>query len=102
MLLQQFCAVIIVAITFSSPSFCRQDRVSVVGDPGMRRDDLRIEIEAWNQCNEVGEEAPNMGSPREADCFDIDNSTTPSEFLLLLTPYIFSASYLILNYDELN
>ncbi|XP_019240163.1 PREDICTED: uncharacterized protein LOC109220155 [Nicotiana attenuata] len=77
MLLQQFCAVLIVVISFSSPSFCRQDYVSAVGDPGMRRDDLRIAIEAWNQCNEVGEEAPNMGSPREADCFDIDNSTIP-------------------------
>ncbi|KAG8364827.1 hypothetical protein BUALT_Bualt18G0039100 [Buddleja alternifolia] len=42
----------------------------------MRRDGLRVAIEAWNQCNEVGEEAPNMGSPRKADCFDITNSTT--------------------------
>ncbi|CAK9151758.1 unnamed protein product [Ilex paraguariensis] len=39
----------------------------------MRRDGLRVAIEAWNQCNEVGEEAPNMGSPREADCFDVHN-----------------------------
>lgn len=45
--------------------------VSAVGDPGMRRDSLRVAIESWNQCNEVGEEAPNMGSPRAADCFDI-------------------------------
>ncbi|PIN06691.1 hypothetical protein CDL12_20754 [Handroanthus impetiginosus] len=37
----------------------------------MKRDGLRLAIEAWNQCNEVGEEAPNMGSPRAADCFDI-------------------------------
>lgn len=44
---------------------------SAVGDPGMRRDGLRLGIEAWNQCNEVGEEAPNMGSPRAADCFDV-------------------------------
>lgn len=44
--------------------------VSAVGDPGMRRDGLRLAIESWNQCNEVGEEAPNMGSPRAADCFD--------------------------------
>lgn len=54
-------------------------RTSVVGDPGMRRDGLRVAIEAWNQCNEVGEEAPNMGSPRKADCFDIINSTNPSK-----------------------
>ncbi|KAL6954214.1 hypothetical protein U1Q18_046128 [Sarracenia purpurea var. burkii] len=47
---------------------------SAVGDPGMRRDGLRVAIEAWNQCNEVGEEAPNMGSPRVADCFDLRQS----------------------------
>lgn len=45
--------------------------ISATGDPGMRRDGLRLAIEAWNQCNEVGEEVPNMGSPRAADCFDI-------------------------------
>lgn len=45
--------------------------VSAVGDSGMRRDGLRVAIESWNQCNEVGEEAPNMGSPRAADCFDV-------------------------------
>lgn len=44
---------------------------SAIGDSGMRRDGLRVAIESWNQCNEVGEEAPNMGSPRAADCFDI-------------------------------
>ncbi|CAL5403145.1 unnamed protein product [Camellia sinensis] len=44
---------------------------SAIGDPGMRRDGLRVAIEAWNQCNEVGKEAPNMGSPRMADCFDV-------------------------------
>ncbi|XP_062094667.1 uncharacterized protein LOC133800655 [Humulus lupulus] len=45
--------------------------ISGVGDPGMRRDGLRVAIESWNQCNEVGEEAPRSGSPRLADCFDI-------------------------------
>ncbi|PIA42106.1 hypothetical protein AQUCO_02100160v1 [Aquilegia coerulea] len=44
---------------------------SAVGDPGMQRDALRVAIEAWNQCNEVGDETPGMGSPRAADCFDI-------------------------------
>lgn len=48
-----------------------QGYISAVGDPGMRQDGLRLGIEAWNQCNEVGEEAPNMGSPRAADCFDV-------------------------------
>ncbi|KAL8522686.1 hypothetical protein ACS0TY_012864 [Phlomoides rotata] len=47
---------------------------SAVGDPGMRRDGLRVAFEAWNFCNEVGEEAPHMGSPRAADCFDLTNS----------------------------
>lgn len=45
--------------------------ISAVGDPGMRRDALRLAIESWNQCNEVGEETPGMGSPRAADCFDL-------------------------------
>ncbi|KAJ4795761.1 calcium/calcium/calmodulin-dependent Serine/Threonine-kinase [Rhynchospora pubera] len=45
--------------------------ISAVGDPGMRRDGLRVAWEAWNFCNEVGEEAPHMGSPRGADCFDL-------------------------------
>lgn len=45
--------------------------ITAVGDPGMRRDALRLAIESWNQCNEVGEETPGMGSPRAADCFDL-------------------------------
>nr|XP_027063829.1 uncharacterized protein LOC113690202 [Coffea arabica] len=51
--------------------------ISAIGDPGMRMDDLRLAIEAWNQCNEVGEEAPRMGSPRKADCFEVNYSTSP-------------------------
>lgn len=48
---------------------------SAVGDPGMRRDGLRVAFEAWNFCNEVGEEeASDMGSPRAADCFDVNSS----------------------------
>ncbi|XP_073150609.1 uncharacterized protein [Henckelia pumila] len=50
---------------------CEADHVSAVGDSGMMKDSLRLAIEAWNQCNEVGEEAPEMGSPRAADCFDV-------------------------------
>ncbi|XP_010665508.3 uncharacterized protein LOC104882806 [Beta vulgaris subsp. vulgaris] len=45
--------------------------MSAIGDPGMQRDGLRVAIESWNQCNEVGEETPNFGSPRAADCFDV-------------------------------
>lgn len=42
----------------------------------MRRDGLRVGLEAWNFCNEVGEEAPSgMGSPRAADCFDLSHAT---------------------------
>ncbi|KAF5743845.1 hypothetical protein HS088_TW08G00433 [Tripterygium wilfordii] len=49
--------------------------ISAVGDPGMKRDGLRVGFEAWNFCNEVGVEAPGMGSPRAADCFDFQHST---------------------------
>lgn len=48
---------------------------SAVGDPGMITDGLRIALEAWNFCNEVGEEAPGMGSPRAADCFHLSDSS---------------------------
>ncbi|KAJ0980523.1 hypothetical protein J5N97_008778 [Dioscorea zingiberensis] len=48
-----------------------KQHVSLVGDSGMRRDGLRVALEAWNFCNEVGSEAPLMGSPRAADCFDL-------------------------------
>ncbi|GAA0146577.1 hypothetical protein LIER_06498 [Lithospermum erythrorhizon] len=51
-----------------------EDGVSAVGDPGMRRDGLRVAIEGWNFCNEVAKEAPGMGSPRAADCFDLHPS----------------------------
>ncbi|XP_059438030.1 uncharacterized protein LOC132170897 isoform X2 [Corylus avellana] len=50
-----------------------KQHISAVGDPGMERDELRVAFEAWNFCNEVGEEAPGMGSPRAADCFDLSN-----------------------------
>lgn len=50
-------------------------RETAVGDPGMRRDGLRVAFEAWNFCNEVGQEAPGMGSPRAADCFDLSSSS---------------------------
>ncbi|KAL5732153.1 hypothetical protein ACHQM5_004805 [Ranunculus cassubicifolius] len=47
--------------------------ISAIGDPGMKRDGLRVAIESWNQCNEVGDETSGMGSPRAADCFDISS-----------------------------
>ena len=49
---------------------------SALGDAGMRRDGLRVAFEAWNFCNEVGAEAPAMGSPRAADCFDLTQGDT--------------------------
>ncbi|XVF21992.1 hypothetical protein REPUB_Repub12eG0136300 [Reevesia pubescens] len=52
-----------------------EKEISAVGDPGMKRDGLRVAFEAWNFCNEVVYEAPGMGSPRAADCFDVANST---------------------------
>ncbi|KAH6834024.1 calcium/calcium/calmodulin-dependent Serine/Threonine-kinase [Perilla frutescens var. hirtella] len=44
---------------------------SVLGDPGMKSPNSRFAFEAWNFCNEVGMEAPKMGSPRLADCADL-------------------------------
>jgi hypothetical protein len=54
-----------------SASFVSTSNVSAVGDPGMQSDNLRVAFEAWNFCNEVGQEAPHMGSPRAAQCFDL-------------------------------
>lgn len=45
--------------------------LSALGDPGMKNPNVRVALEAWNFCNEVGVEAPNMGSPRLADCADL-------------------------------
>lgn len=53
-----------------------RDAISAVGDPGMTKDGLRVAFEAWNFCNEVGKEAPAMGSPRAADCFDLSAINT--------------------------
>ncbi|CAK7351753.1 unnamed protein product [Dovyalis caffra] len=39
----------------------RTEYMSAIGDPGMRRDSLRVAIEAWNQCNEVSEEVSGVG-----------------------------------------
>jgi len=86
---------LVIILSCLSYSFVRSDftertninYVSAVGDPGMRNDNLRVAIEAWNQCNEVGEEATNMGSPRMADCFDIDNSSFPGKIIMLLCSY---------------
>lgn len=67
--------------------------ISAVGDPGMRRDGLRVAIESWNQCNEVGEEAPVTGSPRLADCFDVYKTSPVSKgswFLITKFPFFFS------------
>ncbi|KAJ8748650.1 hypothetical protein K2173_008095 [Erythroxylum novogranatense] len=61
-------------ILLSVSGACRARYTSAVGDPGMRRDGLRVGFEAWNFCNEVGQETPGMGSPRAADCFDLSNS----------------------------
>ncbi|KAF5479435.1 hypothetical protein F2P56_000255 [Juglans regia] len=45
--------------------------ISAIGDPGMKNPNVRVALEAWNFCNEVGMEAPHMGSPRLADCADL-------------------------------
>lgn len=56
--------------------------VSVLGDPGMKSPNSRFALEAWNFCNEVGMEAPNMGSPRMADCADLHCPEITGFFLL--------------------
>jgi hypothetical protein len=45
---------------------------SVLGDPGMRSEKVRVAVEGWNFCNRVGYEAAGAPSPRWADCTDID------------------------------
>ncbi|KAL0360010.1 UNVERIFIED_CONTAM: hypothetical protein Sradi_3685500 [Sesamum radiatum] len=55
--------------------------VSVMGDPGMKSPNARFALEAWNFCNEVGVEAPNMGSPRMADCADLYCPTVTADSL---------------------
>ncbi|OVA16642.1 hypothetical protein BVC80_1543g76 [Macleaya cordata] len=65
----------IIVLVFSSSFASEQHYTSAVGDPGMRRDGLRVAFEGWNFCNEVGKEAPDMGSPRAADCFDFSSSS---------------------------
>ncbi|XP_047316091.1 uncharacterized protein LOC124919798 [Impatiens glandulifera] len=56
---------------------------SLLGDPGMKRDGLRVAFEGWNFCNEVGQESPSMASPRAADCFDLKpNSDNPYHYSL--------------------
>ncbi|XP_010271008.1 PREDICTED: uncharacterized protein LOC104607157 [Nelumbo nucifera] len=63
-------------VFFSAFSYAlKQQYISAVGDPGMQRDELRIAFEGWNFCNEIGKEAPGMGSPRAADCFDLSGSS---------------------------
>lgn len=58
--------------------------ISAIGDPGMKSPNVRVALEAWNFCNEVGFEAPNMGSPRMADCADLDCLFFSGITLLLL------------------
>lgn len=68
-------------VFFSNGVFSKNgedEYITAVGDPGMKRDSLRVAIESWNQCNEAGQETPQTGSPRVADCFDI-YQTTPLE-----------------------
>lgn len=76
----------------------KSEYISAVGDPEMRRDSLRVAIESWNQCNEVGQENPQIGSPRAADCFDIYKVYSPQENSKLPILLVF-----ILNlYDDRN
>ncbi|KAL3641465.1 hypothetical protein CASFOL_016433 [Castilleja foliolosa] len=62
---------VILHLAYSSSAPDMEYYMSALGDPGMRDSNARFGLEAWNSCNEVGEEAPNMGSPRMADCADL-------------------------------
>lgn len=85
---------------FFSLGVAETEYISAIGDPGMRRDGLRLAIESWNQCNEVGEENPYMGSPRAADCFDIYKASPQPKGELLFSNYVlpvFSLSYVYIH-----
>lgn len=73
------CFLVFFLLSVSRCAKGEENYVSAVGDPGMRRDGLRVALEAWNFCNEVGNEAPNMGSPRIADCFDVETTSIASD-----------------------
>lgn len=54
---------------------------SVLGDPGMKCENVRVAVEGWNFCNRVGIEWPGSPSPRWADCTDVTcdyNGNLPS------------------------
>ncbi|PNS91028.1 hypothetical protein POPTR_019G076900v4 [Populus trichocarpa] len=66
----------------SSSAAAAKKYVSAIGDPGMKNPNVRVALEAWNFCNEVGFEAPSMGSPRLADCADLYCPVTSGAKLL--------------------
>ena len=72
-MIEQWKVLVMAAVTafLARSGYGNQEGKSALGDPGMMNDDLRVAFEAWNFCNEVGNEAPLMGSPRAADCFDL-------------------------------
>ncbi|CAK9200493.1 unnamed protein product [Sphagnum troendelagicum] len=47
---------------------------SVLGDPGMTSPQVRVEVEAWDFCNRVGNFSSGSPSPRWADCADLQCS----------------------------
>ncbi|KAL2510443.1 hypothetical protein Adt_16043 [Abeliophyllum distichum] len=72
--------VLLISNLFVISVYCSANgEASAVGDPGMRRDGLRVAFEAWNFCNGVGQEAPDMGSPRAADCFHLSSKPQHSK-----------------------
>ncbi|KAL6008842.1 hypothetical protein ACLOJK_022068 [Asimina triloba] len=70
----QFLSLFVVMEVLTFISITEQNYASPVGDPGMNKNGLRVAFEGRNFCNEVGYEAPEMGSPRAADCFDLSNN----------------------------
>ncbi|KAM5575024.1 hypothetical protein ABKV19_014123 [Rosa sericea] len=76
-LLNSACVVFVLVCQIFALSFvdyvstASEEYLSALGDPGMKNPNVRVALEAWNFCNEVGVEAPNMSSPRLADCADL-------------------------------
>ncbi|XP_011031548.1 PREDICTED: uncharacterized protein LOC105130652 isoform X4 [Populus euphratica] len=78
-------------LSSSSAAAAAMKYVSAIGDPGMKSPNVRVALEAWNFCNEVGFEAPSMGSPRLADCADlycpvtsVDEPPKPWQFWMVM------------------
>jgi hypothetical protein len=44
---------------------------SILGDPGMTSEKVRVGVEGWDFCNRAGDLSSGSPSPRWADCADL-------------------------------